>query len=253
MDDVTSAQIGWQKRTCTCTWCGTESPATPSRYWACCQAPRSALGYLVMGAGVLVKNLAIPLAIGVMTLLLTDRQQESARALADHEKLVAAYVDFGHAHSDYRLASSEILFLALGAGPTVPSSALKGAVLKMDQAFDSIGGKLTPFEEYDRTSAHFTSPFADGKTALEETWQNCFIQPYFARSPGGSSHWDDITRQLALCQGDTCPISVAAGLKKVLEDIDRGSCSKAVPEKQRSFLWFWNELRRVMAENRMEG
>jgi len=243
------SEVGSADQEPRCRWCGARHLSTPSEYCSSCHAPRRTLGYGLTSLSILVKSLAIPLAIGVMTCVFTNWQQMNARALDERQKLVAAYVDFGHAHSDYRQAASEILFLSLSTGPTVPSSDLKGAVLRLDQAFDSIGGKLTPFEEYDKASAGFVSPFPDGRTALEETWQNCFLHPYFTDAPHEPSNWNVITQQIHRCDGATCPTDAAASIKRVLDKVDTGTCTGGVPEKTRNFLWFWNELKRVMAED----
>jgi len=232
-----------------CRWCGGRHLFTSSEYCAKCHAPRRPLGYALTSLSILVKSLAIPLAIGVMTCNFTNWQQMNQRAQDDRQKLVAAYADFGLAHSAYRQASSEILFLASRKEPKVLSKDLKEAVLKLDQAFDSIGGKLTPFEQYDKGTAGFKSHYPDGNTDLEETWQNCFIHPYFTDAPGEPSYWNVIARQMRNCNDTDCPADTAVAIKQVLDKVESGSCKDGVPAKARSFLYFWNELRRVMDED----
>jgi hypothetical protein len=232
-----------------CRWCGAEHLVAESAFCGNCKAPRRPLGYGLTTLSILVKSLAIPLALGVMTCVFTNWQQMNARALDEHQKLVAAYIDFGRTHSDYRQASSEILFLALSPKDTVPSKDLRGAVLRLDQAFDSVGSKLAPFEEYDRSMAGFASPFPDGKTALEETWLNCFLHPYFTDAPEKPSYWNVITEQMHRCDDKTCPTDAAMNIARVLDKVESGTCRGGIPAAKQNFVWFWNELKRVMAEN----
>ncbi len=232
-----------------CRWCGAEHAFTPSEYCVECHAPRRPLGYGLTSLSILVKSLAIPLALGVMTCAFANWQQMNLRAQDDRQKLVTAYGDFSAAHSAYRQASSEIQFLAMRTDQNLPGKDLRDAVLRLDQAFDSIAGKLTPFEQYDSASAGFKIRHPDGKTDLEETWQNCFIHPYFSDTPGEPSYWRRIADQMRNCSTDHCSRDTAMNIKQVIDQLESGACRDGVPEKNRGFLWFWNELKRVMAED----
>ncbi len=231
-----------------CPWCGSDK-SHPTPFCADCKAPTGRSGYLLFVLNFFAKNLLIPLAIVIVSLLLTNRQQTSDREIADHRKLVDAYVAFSQAHSDFRIAASAISFMALNPGPTVKFGDLRDAVLRLDQAFDSIGAKLTPFEDSEKSLPGFVSRFPGGKTDLEQIWQECFILPYYADPKQGSSYFTEIGSQLRLCNGDTCPSDSARGIQRAIDKIESGGCFDGpLSGKAYKFTWFWGALERVLSK-----
>jgi len=215
------------------------------------------IGYLLYSLNFLSKNLAIPLVLAALTLvfqwrqqLANDafqlRQQLAADALAERHSLVEAYIEFGRAHSDYRIASATISFLAHSNVEEVDEETLKKAVLELDKAFDSIGAKLTPFEEFQR---HYGAVDKRGETPLQVSWENCFLQPYHGGLAGHQSHWGFIDQQLQRCESGRCKIKVVQTLQSDLAGIDTGRCDGGVPVEQHPFDRYWGELRKVMEQS----
>jgi hypothetical protein len=231
-----------------CSWCGAEKESPTAEFCATCAAPTGRIGHVLFVLNFLAKNLLIPGAIVVMSLWFTARQQTSDRAIADHQKLIEAYIDFAKAHSDFRIAESEISILALNTG-TVKFNDLKGAVLRLDQAFDSIGAKLTQFEDSEKSLPGFVTRFPGGKTDVEEIWQDCFILPYYADPQHGSSYFNEIGSQLRPCNSDTCPSDSARGIQRAIEKIESGHCFDGpLSGKDYQFTWFWGALERIISK-----
>jgi hypothetical protein len=236
-----------------CPWCGADTPR-PASFCGHCNAPIQRRGKLLFGLNYFAKNLLIPLVIGLASYSLSVRQQTSDRAIADHKRLVDAYIAFGQAHSDFRIAASAIGFMALNPQPTVKFNDLKDAVLRMDQAFDSIGAKLTPFEDSEKGLPGFVSRFPDGKTDVEQIWQECFILPYYADPKNGSSYFTAIGAQLRLCNGETCPSDTARGIQRIIDKIEAGRCFDGpLAGKDYKFTWFWGALERILSQQPVQA
>ena len=231
-----------------CSWCG--KPVSPAAHFCPeCHAPNRPNGYVLFSLNFIARNLAIPMAIGLLTFFLTARHEDTERAISEHGKLIDAYGAFAQAHSEYRVAENTIAYMALNHGGKVDFTALTAAILQLDKAFDSIGAKLTPFEEYEKASPHYKSQFASGRTALEETWQDCFTTPYFTTDPKAPPGYQtELATKLQGCSEGNCTLQVAWAVRHVLDEIDSGRCTSSLPPGTvRTFDWFWTELARVMA------
>ena len=218
-----------------CGWCSSQSTGLVCPV---CNGPHRWMVPVFVGYKLLAIAVA-PLAIALATVWFSSEQEKTARAAATHEKLLASYVDFAQTHSNYRHAAGAITFLASSSAETVPAQQLKTAVLDLDNAFDSVGAKLTPFEDVEKRIA------PDRSSLLSDLWQSCFIHSYFDKAEG---YWPKVEAQLSHCNNDTCPIDVARALNAMLASIDQPKCAASQPDLQKyaagpvNMATIWNEL-----------
>jgi hypothetical protein len=235
-----------------CSWCATPLKGGKVTFCPVCQAPQTCFGYFLYGGNFLAKNLAIPLAIGLVTLILTERQQESALIVSNRQRLAEALGDVGKVQADNRLAYSQIDFMTVAKGDAVPAKDLKEAVLKLDLAISSFGAKLGPFEEFARRTNFYGSLSPSDPTPLQRAWDECFVKPYWGNnaSPG---YLSQIKNSVSTCDETKCPKAAAQELKKILDNFYSGLCDQGVPVKSVPQVWFNRELRRISIQQHNPG
>jgi hypothetical protein len=162
-----------------CSWCGAALQSDAATFCSVCKAPQTCFGNFLYGANFLARNLAIPLAIGLVTLILTNQQQEAALIVANRQKLAEALGEVGKVQADYHLADSQIALLASAKADTVPAKELKDAVLRLDLAIASFGAKLGPFEEFARRTKYLVHVLVASYDP-EEKW--AFSNPEFVQA-----------------------------------------------------------------------
>lgn len=233
-----------------CKWCGASLKSSTAIFCSECKAPQTVFGHLLYAADFVGKNLAIPLAIGLVTFLLTAQQQESALIVSSRQRLAEGLGEVGKVQADNRLAYSQIDFMAVAKDDTVPAKELKDAVLKLDLAIASFGAKLGPFEEFARRTNYYGPIGPSQPTRLQMVWDRCFVQPYWGddKTPGYLSQIKD---SISKCGEAMCPKSVAQELKKIYDKFYLGLCypgDPEIPEKSIPQVWFNRELRRIAVQ-----
>jgi hypothetical protein len=226
-----------------CKWCGTALPTATAEFCATCHAPQTCLARFLYTMNFLASNLAIPLAIGIVTLLLANSQQEAALVVANRQKLAEALSDVGKVQADYRLAYTQIMFMASSSGATVPAKDLKDAATRADVAIASFGAKLGPFEEFARRTKYYNIK-PNEASPLQQVWDRCFVYDYWGdgKKPG---YLTSITENLAKCDEAVCPKAVAQELSRIHDEFYQGYCRDEKPVKQLPAIWFNRELRRI--------
>ncbi len=234
-----------------CKWCGTQLATATAEYCAKCFAPQTGLAKILYIGNFVARNLAIPLAIGLVTLLITHRQQESALIVSNRQKLAEALGEVGKLQADYRLADTQILLMASASGATVPAKDLKDAALRLDVAIASFGAKLGPFEEFARRTEYYKIE-PNKPSPLQHAWDRCFVVPYWGdgKKPG---HLHAIMNNLAKCGDATCPKEAALELRRIFDEFYLGYCHEGQPVKQLPSVWFNRELRRISIQHPRVG
>lgn len=235
-----------------CHWCGGQLKAEKAVFCAECEAPQTAGGYFLYVTSFIGKNLAIPLAIGLVTLYVTDHQQQSALIVSNRQRLADALGEVGKVQADNRLAYSQIDFMAVAKNQTVPAKDLKEAVLKLDLAISSFGAKLGPFEEFARRTEFYGPLGPSEPTPLQRAWDQCFVKPYWG-SGQGPGYLSQVKDNVSTCDEATCPKSAAQELKKIFDKFYLGLCDKGDPRASVSQVWFNRELRRISIQQRNPG
>jgi len=191
--------------------------------------------------------LAIPLAIVLVTFLLTRQQSESSLTVSSRQKLAEGLGEVGKVVADIRLAYSQINFMAATKDETVPVKELQDAVLKYDVAIDSFGAKLGPFDEFARRTNYY-GPMARGEpTRLQKVWDQCFVKPYYGydKTPG---YLSQIRDKMSACGKGTCPSAVAQELIQIYDKFYLGFCDKGDPNQSIPRVWFNKELKRISVQ-----
>lgn len=235
-----------------CRWCGEELKTDTATFCAGCEAPQTPGGYILYIASFAAKNLAIPLAIGLVTLFLTERQQQSALIVSNRQRLAEALGEVGKVQADNRLAYSQVDFMAATKDDTVPAKELKEAALKHDLSISSFGAKLGPFEEFARRTRYYGLIDPGEPTPLQRVWDECFVKPYWG-SDGASGYLSRVKTTLSTCDKETCPRSAAQELKKIFDEFYLGLCDKGYPRKSIPGVWFNRELRRISIQEKNPG
>lgn len=231
-----------------CKWCGTALPTAAAEFCATCDAPQTCLARFLYAMNFLAKNLAIPLAIGIVTLLLANGQQEAAIIVANRQKLAEALSDVGKVQADYRLAYTQILFMASSSGATVPAKDLKDAATRADVAIASFGAKLGPFEEFARRTKYYDIKPSEA-SPLQKVWDRCFVYNYWGDDKK-VGYLTLTTENLAKCDEAVCPTAVAQELRRIHDEFYQGYCQDGKPVKQLQAVWFNRELRRISIQER---
>jgi hypothetical protein len=226
-----------------CKWCGSALPLATAEFCATCKAPQRPLAQFLYSVDFLARNLAIPLAIGVVTFLLATWQQDATRIVADRQRLAESLSDVEKVGDEERRAYTQILFMATSSGTTVPAKDLKDAATNLDEAIASFGQKLGPFEEFARRTKYYTVK-PNESSPIQKVWDRCFVYPYFGndKKPG---YLKTITDNLAKCVGADCPKAVAQELKHVIDEFYQGYCKDGDPMPHVQQIWFNRELRRI--------
>jgi hypothetical protein len=235
-----------------CKWCGTALASNTAEFCATCQAPQTRLAKFLYALNFIATTLAIPLAIGVVTLLLTHQQQEAAIIVANRQKLAEALSEVGKVQADSRLAYTQIALMALPSGTTVPAKDLKDAATRLDVAIASFGAKLGLFDEFARRTKYYSIK-PNEASPLQNVWDRCFVLPYWGdgKSPG---YLHVIEQNLTKCDEAVCPKAVAQEVKRIHDEFWQGYCSEQKPVKQVRLIWFNREMKRIsIQERRPEG
>jgi hypothetical protein len=240
-----------------CKWCGTELAANAADFCATCQAPQTGLAKLMYAANFIAKNFAIPLMIGVVTLLLTTRQQEAALVVSNRQKLAEALSDVGKVQADSRLAYTQIALMALPNGRTVPAKDLKDAATRLDVAISSFGAKIGVFDEFVRRTKYYGAIERHKASPLQKAWDECFVSPYWGvyKQPG---YLQVIEGELTKCDEAACPKMVAQEIKRIHDEFYKGYCHdlrEPTGEKveQLELKWFNREFKRISIQAREGG
>lgn len=234
-----------------CKWCGTTLASNSAAFCANCDAPQTRFATFLYALNFIAKNLAIPLVIGVVTLMLTTRQQEASLNVANRQKLADALVDFGRLQADSRLAYTQIEFMALPNGTNVPAKDLKDATARLDVAIASFGAKLAPFEEFVRRTGYYNvEPLK--ASPLQRAWDNCFVQNYWGeeKKPG---YLTLIEENLTKCDDTNCPKAVAQEIRRIHSEFYKGYCKNLYDRSGRQvnelpLIWFSRELKRISVQ-----
>lgn len=231
-----------------CKWCGTALASDTAEFCATCQAPQTRRAKSLYALNFIAKTFAIPLTIGVVTLLLTHRQQEAALIVANRQKLAEALSDVGKVQADSHLAYTQIALMALPSGAKVPAKDLKDAVTRLDVAISSFGAKLGPFEEFARRTNYYNIK-PNEASPLQNAWDRCFVLPYWGdgKNPG---YLQAIEQSLTECDDAVCPRVVAQEVKRIHDEFYQGYCYEQKPVKQLPQIWFNRELRRISIQER---
>ena len=197
----------------TCPWCR-EHVNTRSLICTKCTGPLRWMFWVFLPYKLLAIAV-VPVVLAWATIHFSSRQEQTAREVATHEKLLAAYMAFADTHSDYRHAVASIAFLAARHAKTIPVAEVRDAAIELDTAFDAEAAKLTPFEDVENASVH------KHPRTLNDLWTHCFSYAYFDDE---DSHWKKLQSELTGCDNDNCPIDVVAHINTMIAAIEQPKC-----------------------------
>jgi hypothetical protein len=226
-----------------CKWCGADLKKDAAAFCSECKGPQNDTGTILYGLNFFAKTLAIPLAIAVVTLILTNYQQDAALIVANRQKLAEALGEVGKVQADYHLADSQIALMASAKDDTVPAKDLRDAVLRLDLAIASFGAKLGPFEEFARRTKYYE--IEPGQPSpLQLVWDRCFVKPYWG-DERNKGYLSDIRHNLSKCDENKCPRAAAQEIRANFDKFYQGYCYEGKPKEHLDEIWFNRELRRI--------